>query len=205
MKKLAVFAAVAFFCSLLLLNGPVRSQGKSKLHRKANKIQNNYIVVLDDAVVGEKGPYSIAPYMAKDMAGAYRGNLKQVFQHALNGFSVEMSEEEALRLSDDYRVKFVEEDAVMTADTTQNGATWGIDRIDQRNRPLNGTYTYNWTGAGVRAYIIDTGIRTIHSSAAELRMCSMPLVAMVRTVMAMARMWPVLSADRPTEWRRAHC
>src|SRR4051794_13368146 len=106
MKKLAVFAAVGFFCSLLLLNAPVRSQGKSKLHRKANRIRNNYIVVLDDAVVGEKGRYSIAPYMAKDMAGAYRGNLKHVFQHAPNGFSVEMSEEEALRLSEDYRVKF---------------------------------------------------------------------------------------------------
>jgi len=163
MKKLAVFAAVAFICLLLVLTGPARSQGKGKLHHKANKIQNHYIVVLDDAVVGEKGAYSIAPYMAKDMAGSYRGNLKHVFQHALNGFAVEMSEEDALRLSDDYRVKYVEEDAVMTIDTTQTGATWGIDRIDQRNRPLSGTYTYNWTGSGVRVYIIDTGIRTTHT------------------------------------------
>ena len=51
----------------------------------------------------------------------------------------------------------------MYASTTQSGATWGLDRIDQRNLPLNGQYTYNWTGSGVRAYIIDTGIRTTHT------------------------------------------
>jgi len=164
MKKLAVFTALTFFCSLIFITGPVRSQGnKGKLLRKENKIKNSYIVVFDDAVVGEKGEYSIAPYMADDMANVYRGKVKQVYKHALNGFSVEMSEEDALKMSQDYRVKFVEEDGVMTASTTQNGATWGLDRIDQRNRPLSGTYTYNWTGSGVRVYVIDTGIRTSHT------------------------------------------
>jgi subtilisin family serine protease len=28
---------------------------------------------------------------------------------------------------------------------------------------LNAIYTFNWTGSGVRAYVIDTGIRTTHS------------------------------------------
>jgi subtilisin family serine protease len=120
-------------------------------------------VVFDDSVVGEKGLYSISPYIAEDMAAGYRGKMKHVFQHAINGFAAEMSEEDAEALSNDFRVKFVEEDGVVTADVTQNGATWGIDRIDQRNRPLNGTYIYNWTGSGVRAYVIDTGIRTTHT------------------------------------------
>lgn len=163
MKKLAVFAAVALFCSLILVSGPVRSQGKGKLLRKANKIKNSYIVVFDDEVVGEKGQYSIAPYMATDMADVYRGKVKQVYKNALNGFSVEMSEEDAEKMSQDYRVKFVEEDGVMSIDATQNNPPWGLDRIDQRNRPLSGTYTYNWTGSGVRVYVIDTGIRTTHT------------------------------------------
>ncbi|MPZ97621.1 MAG: S8 family serine peptidase, partial [Propionibacteriales bacterium] len=41
--------------------------------------------------------------------------------------------------------------------------TWGIDRIDQRNLPLSNSYTYNQTGAGVTAFIIDTGIRATHN------------------------------------------
>jgi subtilisin family serine protease len=57
----------------------------------------------------------------------------------------------------------VEEDGVVTADTTQSGATWGLDRIDQRALPLSGTYTYPTTASAVHAYIIDTGIRFSHS------------------------------------------
>jgi len=86
-----------------------------------------------------------------------------VYKHALNGFSMEMSESDAEAMAQDYRVLFVEEDGVMTADTTQANPPWGLDRIDQRNLPLNATYNYNWTGSGVRAYIIDTGIRTTHT------------------------------------------
>ncbi len=87
------------------------SQGEEdKLRKNANKIENNYIVVLDDSVVGEKGLFSIAPYIASELAATHRGKLKHVYQHALNGFAVEMSAEDAERLSQDFRVKFVEED-----------------------------------------------------------------------------------------------
>jgi subtilisin family serine protease len=62
-------------------------------------------------------------------------------------------------------VEFIEEDAEIHLDATQTlpgGEPWGLDRIDQRNLPLTGTYTFNNNGAGVRAYIIDTGIQTSH-------------------------------------------
>jgi len=163
MKKFAALLVLAGLCALLAIPGSTRSQGRDKFHRQANKIKNSYIVVLDDSVVGEKGLYSIAPYIASDMAANFHGNIKHVYQNAINGFAAEMSEEDAQKLSEDFRVKFVEEDAVMTADATQTNPPWGLDRIDQRNLPLSASYTYNFTGSGVRVYVIDTGIRTTHT------------------------------------------
>jgi subtilisin family serine protease len=61
---------------------------------------------------------------------------------------------------------FVEIDQVVTASTRQNNPPWGVDRIDQRYRPLSRSYDYGLTGAGVKAYVIDTGLRGTH---AELR------------------------------------
>jgi hypothetical protein len=56
MKKLAVVLAGTILCLMLFASFPTRSQGqKDKLRRNSNKIANHYIVVLDDAVVGEKG------------------------------------------------------------------------------------------------------------------------------------------------------
>ena len=163
MKKVFALLILAGLCTTVFLSSPVRSQKKDKLRKSPNKIENNYIVVLDDSIVGERGRFSIAPYIANEMAGTHRGNLKHIYQNALNGFAVEMSPEDAEALSQDYRVKFVEEDGTVTADATQSNPPWGVDRIDQRNLPLNAIYTFNWTGSGVRAYVIDTGIRTSHT------------------------------------------
>jgi subtilisin family serine protease len=164
MKKIAVFLAVTVLSLMIFVSSPTPSRAqKSRIHKTPNKIENQYIVVLDDAVVGEKGDYSIAPYIASEMAANYNAKIKHVYNHAINGFAVKMSEAEAEALSLDFRVKFVEEDGVVTADATQTNPPWGLDRIDQRNRPLSASYTYNWTGSGVRAYIIDTGIRTTHT------------------------------------------
>ena len=127
------------------------------------KIPGQYIVVLEDWAAGPRGRFSVASELGDMLLSFYGGKKGRVFKHALNGFTAEMSEKDALALSEDPRVAYVEEDGVMTASVTQTGATWGLDRIDQRDRPLNGTYVYNWTGSGVRAYIIDTGIRTTHT------------------------------------------
>jgi subtilisin family serine protease len=63
----------------------------------------------------------------------------------------------------DPRVAYIEENGVVSASASQTSATWGIDRIDQRNLPRDSTYNYNFDGTGVHAYIIDTGMRLTHS------------------------------------------
>jgi subtilisin family serine protease len=170
MKKVLALLVFVGLCTAMFLSPPAQSQGKkgigaemSKLRRAANKIENNYIVVLDDSVIGPRGNFSIAPYVAQEMVATHRGQLKHLYQHALNGFAIEMTPEEAEALSQDFRVAYVEEDGIVTADATQSNPPWGLDRIDQHNLPLNAIYTFNWTGSGVRAYVIDTGIRTTHT------------------------------------------
>ena len=74
-----------------------------------------------------------------------------------------MSPVEAEALAKDPNVALVEEDGVIELDATQSPATWGLDRMDQRDLPLNNSYVYNASGSGVTAYVIDTGIRITHS------------------------------------------
>jgi len=100
--------------------------------------------------------------MAVGAAARHGGTVRHFYEHALAGYSICMPEAAARALAQESDVALVEQDQVMTANVTQTGATWGIDRIDQRNLPLSGSYTYNFTGAGVHAYIIDTGIRATH-------------------------------------------
>jgi len=101
---------------------------------------------------------------AAAVARDYGVEARYTYQHALNGFSGAISEAARSGLLRDARVLRIEPDAMAYPGmTTQTNAPWGLDRIDQRSRPLNGTYTYTRTGAGVTVYVIDSGIRFAHS------------------------------------------
>ncbi len=129
--------------------------GQIKLAGTATAIPDSYIVVLKQ---------SKAARVASDgLARKFGGTVKQTFGAALNGFEATMSERAAKRLAADPSVAYVEQNQTVSLLGTQTGATWGLDRIDQRNRPLNGSYTYPRDAANVTAYIIDTGIRFAHT------------------------------------------
>jgi subtilisin family serine protease len=127
--------------------------------RADRPVLGQYLVVFNEAQVAKEA----VDAQADDLARRHGGRVFARWSHAVRGFAAQMSAAQAQALAQDPRVAWVEEDAEIHLDTTQTGATWGLDRIDQRNLPLDGNYTYNVDGTGVNAYIIDTGIRTTHT------------------------------------------
>ena len=116
----------------------------------AQEIEGQYIVVLKEQAGGDS---------AKRKARARGGKVQREFSRALNGFSATLDAKALAEVKRDPAVDYVEPDRVITIDATQqNPPSWGLDRIDQRSLPLSRSYTYEQTGAGVDAYIVDTGI-----------------------------------------------
>ena len=131
-----------------------------------NPVRGQYIVVLKDgaaSLAGERSSAARVSTVARDMAGKHRARVKHSFEHALRGFVAEADDAALARLLADPNVAYVEEDGIVSINATQTGATWGLDRVDQRNLPLTGSYTYDTTASGVHAYIIDTGVLLTHT------------------------------------------
>lgn len=136
----------------------------------ATVIPGRYIVVFKDDVAVAAVDAAIAEAEGAaaaeslDAAGGRQTlELHYRYESALLGFAASMPASSLQALQKNPNVAYIEPDQVITLSVTQSPATWGLDRIDQRNLPLSNSYTYNNTGAGVTAYIIDTGILYGHN------------------------------------------
>src|SRR5215218_6261085 len=122
----------------------------------AKVIPGRYIVVLKPSVQDVSA-------VARQLVATHGGTLRFTYTHALKGFAAGLSPAAAGALARNPLVAYVEQNQLVRVVTEQTNATWGLDRLDQRDRPLSTTYGYNVTGSGVTAYILDTGIRTTHN------------------------------------------
>ena len=144
-----------------------REQSREKLRKHANAIANRYIVVLRDGVVNSALRDAAVAEIGVSLTSAYGAQVEMTYQHALNGYAMKMTEAQALALSQDPRVAYVEEDGEVhlqpiVESNAEEIISWGLDRIDQRQLPMDNVYNYDTTGKGVNVYVIDTGIRRTH-------------------------------------------
>ncbi len=169
MKRLTSLVASLALLSLLLAGALLASPGHIRRATAADKIPNQYIVVLQNV------SKSTVPAVAAGLAGQYGGTLRRTMNSAATAFSVDMTEQQALALTYDPRVLLVEENRLAYPASSQalsaDGRLWGLDRLDQRIPAQNPVtfafqdlvYNYCEQARDVIVYVLDTGINKEHT------------------------------------------
>ncbi len=143
-------------------------QGEIRGAGAANAVGGSYIVVLKPTAVGQgvAAASEITANVAskaQGLTGQYGTTLSRTYGSALNGFSIKADEAAAKRLAADPQVAYVVQNKTFKISETQdNPPSWGLDRVDQADLPLDNKYTYPTKADNVTAYVIDTGVRGSH-------------------------------------------
>lgn len=137
-------------------------------------VANQYIVVLKEPAYIANDIAARTEFVARtveSISTLHAVKAQRVFDSALSGFVAELTAEQLNALRRDDQVDYIEQDQVISLDPVfpeafdaqQTNATWGLDRVDQRSLPLDGNFVTQYNGAGVTAYVIDTGVTTTHA------------------------------------------
>ena len=146
--------ATASIAAAALVAGSFGTAGASARPAAPATVAGPHIVRFVDSV----DPRSEVALLRQSGLGVGR-----VFENVFPGAVVEGTAQQIEALRRNPRVASVEADAVVRLEATQEGATWGLDRIDQRSLPLSSTYSYTAGPNAVTAYVVDTGILATHS------------------------------------------
>ncbi len=153
---IAVLLAACSDTSTSTISSGIAVQSTTKSSAlNSSLIPGQYIVVFKNNVLNPVA-------MASSIALQHRTKVTYTYTGALKGVALALSDAEANAMRADPNVAYVEQDQVGTLASTQSNPMWGLDRIDQRARPLDNAYNYNGDGTGVTVYIMDTGINYAH-------------------------------------------
>lgn len=160
---LAVGGVVLAACSdPITPSGPARMAPVAEVsgNLQSQLVPNEYIVALRTSQVSS----TQLTATAQNMAAAAGAQVVAVFGAAINGFAVKADAAAIAAIRANATVEYVEPVQVFRKIATQAPTpSWGLDRIDQRNLPLNNSFTYPTGGSAVHIYIIDTGILLTHT------------------------------------------
>jgi subtilisin family serine protease len=159
--RAATVAAMILIVAPLAVSGApaygAAPEGRIAVPAGAEVVEGQYIVSLR-----KPADKSVASVSAS-VAGRYGGKVVRTYHRVLDGFVLRATEAQARRLAADPSVALVEADTLVYPAETRWYPTWNLDRVDQRTSVLNDEYTFpDSAGAGVHAYILDSGIRTSH-------------------------------------------